>query len=137
MSLWLLLFLLHSVESVHHQIVITNLVSVASPDYGNISFTVVDSKMSLFTFNIHRIDRAMVKVELNVQTSENGPFTNFMKRTVDLCEAIANPQYDKMMYIVYKTVVLNKRNHMFNKCPIKSVRNKFTRIKTIYRNNPY
>lgn len=124
MSLWLLLILLHSVKSLHHQIVIMNLVTHASPDYGNISFTVVDSKMNLSTFNKHRIDRATVSIELNVQTSQYGPFTNFLKKTEDVCHIISNPQYDGLAYIFYKAIILNKRNHMFSKCPIISVRNK-------------
>lgn len=129
MSLWQLLFLLYvgSCGSVQHQIVITDLVSVASPDYGNVSITVVDSKVNVSTFNIHRIERAIITVELNLQTSEYGPFTNYMKRTMDLCEALTNPKYEVVMYIAFRSLLRDKRNHLFTKCPIKSVRYKFTR----------
>lgn len=138
MSLRLLLFLLYIgfCELVQHQIVITNLVSVASPDFGNVSFTVVDSKLSLTAFNKHRIERAIIKIELNLQTSEYEPFTNYMTRSVDLCEAIANPKYEILMYVGYKSIVLDKRNHMFSKCPIKSVRiNFYLEIKLLILKN--
>lgn len=109
--------------AVQHQIVLTHMSSVAEPDYGNISITLIDSKMSFYCYNIHAIERAIITVELNVKTTDYGPFTNFYKKRLDICEFLKNPQLEPLVFLGYKAMTRDKRNHIYNKCPVKPVRN--------------
>lgn len=102
--------------------------SVADPDYGNISITLIDSKISFYCYNIHIIERAILTVELNVKTTDYGPFTNLYKKRLDICEFFKNPQLEPLVYLAFKAMTQDKRNHIYDKCPVKSVRNIFSQL---------
>lgn len=109
------------VTAVQHKLVITHMASIADPDYGNISVTLVDSKITIYLYNLHTIENAIITAELNVKTTENGNYTNFFKKRVDYCQLMKHPQQDPLLYLAYKAINLEKRNYIFNECPIKSV----------------
>lgn len=129
MSSWKQLYLLlpfvfvlfRGYAAVQHQIVLTHMSSVADPDYGNISITLIDSKMSFYCYNIHTIEHAIITVELNVKTTDYGAFTNLYKKRLDICEFFKNPQLEPLVFLAFKAMTRDKRNHIYNKCPVKSV----------------
>lgn len=117
------LLLLHSggVTAVQHKLIITHLTSIADPDYGNFSVTLVDSKISIYFYNMHTIENAIITAELNVKTTDNRNYTNFFNKRVDFCQFMRNPQQDPLLYLAYKAIMSDKRNYIYTKCPIKSV----------------
>lgn len=108
-----------------HRILITNITSAVEHNFGNISFTLDNSKLSFYFYNKHIIDNAIMTTELNVKTADAGTYTNFFIKRINLCEFLANPNIDPLIYIGYKVLIQDKRNHIISKCPIKAV-NKIT-----------
>lgn len=108
--------------AIQHKIILTNLTTAAHPDLGNASITLADSKLSYRSFIFHNIENAIISAELNVKYNDYGPYTNFFKKRLNFCEFLANPNLDPLIYLGYKAVILDKRNHIFTECPIKAVR---------------
>lgn len=115
-----LLLLHNSVTAVQHKLIITLMESIADPDYGNFSVTLVDSKIANFN-NKYTIENAIITAELNVKTNENGNYTSFFRKRFDFCQFMRNPQQDPLLYMAYKAITMDERNYMCTKCPIKSV----------------
>lgn len=118
----ILLQYLHGFLAIQHQIILTNTTGVSDPDLGNISITMTDSKLSFRCNIFHTIENGIISSELNVKYTEFGPYTNFFKKRVNFCEMISHPNLDALIYLAYKTVSLDQRNHVFSKCPIEAVR---------------
>lgn len=131
MSRWALLSYLFAVAvlfypngflAIQHKIILTNLTTAAHPDLGNVSITLKDSMLSYRSFIFHNIENAIISVELNVKYTDHEPYTNFFKKRLNFCEFVANPNIDPLLYLAYKAVVWDQRNHIFTECPIKAVR---------------
>lgn len=120
----LFFFLLYhnDIVAIQHRIVLTNVTTVADPEFGNMSISYVDSMMNFDFYNIHTIQTAIVTNELFVKTSEFGEYTKFFKISVNICDFLLNPQKEPLMYLGYQVVLMEKRNHMYSKCPIKPVK---------------
>lgn len=113
---------LNGFQALQHRIIFTNITSAVEPNFGNISFTLVDSKVSFYFYNKHTIANAIMTVELNVKTADYGTYTNFFNKRMNLCEFLANPNLDPLLYIGLKALLKDKRNHIITKCPIKAVK---------------
>lgn len=111
--------------AIQHQLILTNTTSVADPDLGNISVTLKDSKLSFCCYTFHTITNGIITAELNVKYTEFGSYSNFFKKSINFCELMVNPNLDTLIYLAFKTVSLDQRNHVFSKCPIKAVIFKF------------
>lgn len=108
--------------ALQHRIIITNITSAVEPNFGNISFTLDHYKLSFFFYNKHIIESAIITAELNVKTTDTGTYTNFFIKRINLCEFLANPKLDPLIYIGYKLITKDKRNHVVTKCPIIAVK---------------
>lgn len=109
--------------AIQHKMVLTNTTTVAHPYLGNVSVTLIDTKLSYICHIFHTIENALISAELNVKYTDNGPYLNFFKKRLNFCEFMVNPNIDPLIYLGYKAVTLDQRNHIFTKCPIKAVRN--------------
>lgn len=109
--------------AIQHQIILTNTTGVSDPDLGNISVTMKDSKLSFRCYVLHTIQNGIISAELNVKYTEFGTYTNFFKKRINFCELMDNPSLDTLIYLAFKTVSLDQRNHVFAKCPITAVIN--------------
>lgn len=144
MSPWQLLNNLHAVAllllypcgflAIQHQIILTNSTGSSDPDLGNISITMRDSKLSFRCYTFRTIENGIISAELNVKYTDFGPYTNFFKKRINFCELMKNPELDALIYLAFKTVSLDQRNHVFSKCPIKAVRNTLITYMYIFSN---
>lgn len=117
-------FLLYhnKIIAIEHRIVITNVSTIADPDFGNMSITVVDSTLNYYLNIFHTIENAFMSNELFAKTSESGEFTSFFKIRANVCDFLLNPQKEPLMYLAYQVILKDKRNHMYTRCPIKPVK---------------
>lgn len=121
LSIFFTLLYNNDIIAVQHRIIITNITTVANPDFGNMSITFADSMINFDFYNIHTIETAIVTNELLVKTTEFGEYSKFFKLSVNICDFLLNPQKDPLMYLAYQVILKEKRNHLYTKCPIKPV----------------
>lgn len=119
--LFALLFL-NGFIAVQHRVILNKIISTVEPNLGNISITLVDSKFSFYFYNKYIIGNAIMSAELNVKTTVDGLYTNLFTKRINVCEFLANPNLDPLIYFGYKALTKDKRNKFFSKCPIKVVK---------------
>lgn len=119
--LFALLFL-NGFLAVQHRITISKITSSVEPNLGNITFTLVDSRFSFFFYNKYIIENAIMSAEMNVKTTVDGIYTNLFTKRLNVCEFLANPNLDPLIYFGYKALTKDKRNKFFSKCPVKVVK---------------
>lgn len=75
------------------------------------------------------IDRVLIEYGFDVKilNADSRPsdlkgYTNLVNNTLDVCAFLKNPmQVDPISYLFYKIFALEKKNKIFNKCPIQPV----------------
>lgn len=118
--LFVILFL-NDLIAVQHRLTISKITSSADPNIGNISYTLLDSKFSFYFYNKYIIENAIMSAEMNVKTTVDGMYTNLFTKRMNVCEFLANPNLDPLIYFGYKALTKDKRNKFFSKCPVKVV----------------
>lgn len=131
----LALVFLNSLFAVQHRIIISKITSTVDPNFGNISFTLVDSKFSFYFYNKFIVENAVMSAEMNVKTTVDGMYTNLFTKRLNVCEFLANPTLDPLIYFGYKALTKDKNNKFFTKCPLKVVRYYLTWVNRF--NNSY
>lgn len=71
-------------------------------------------------------NRLTIHYQLNVKVTNdpnrsNG-YTNFMNRTIELCDFFANPASDPLHWMIFREIVANKNHKIVTKCPIEIVK---------------
>lgn len=60
-----------------------------------------------------------IDMNLYVNTNgENGEFSLFFTKHLDICQFFANPMSDPLANVGLQAVLMNKDNHVIEKCPI-------------------
>lgn len=108
--------------AIQHKIVLTNITTFAHPNLGNVTISLIDTKLSYSCYIFHTIEMAIISAELNVKYTDYGPYTNFFKKRLNFCEFMNNPSSDPLFYFGYKAAMFDQHNRIFTKCPIKAVR---------------
>lgn len=98
-------------------------------DYVNGSIHLENNKFFGLINTMVPINRLLVEYSLDVKVLgvNSRPYdlqgyTNFINNTLEICTFLKNPmQTDPMAYLLYKIAISDKKNKIFNKCPIQPV----------------
>lgn len=99
-------------------------------DYGTGSIHVENQNKFNVLLNVMvPIDRILIEYNLDVKIlngdsrpSDSKGYTNFINKSLEVCTFLKNHmQTDPIAYLFYKIIILDKKNKLFNKCPIQPV----------------
>lgn len=104
------------------KLVFTNVTFSSDEKYWHFSVWLNESRFStIITAKENTIGVTNV-FKLFVNTGgANGEFINFFNKHVDFCHALDNPISDPFVNMFHHTLLMNKNNRLFRKCPILKV----------------
>lgn len=88
---------------------------------GSVSFnnTVLNGQLTLHAISINRLTmHYQLDVKVANDINRNNGFTNFVNRTIELCDFFKNPMSDPLEWLVYREILSSKVYHIFKSCPV-------------------
>lgn len=122
--LFFLVFLVTQIECKNenqNEIIFTDTITTFDQNYLNLSVTLENSTINILMKSNKIIDQAQLEYQLKYRDNKNALIT-ILDKQMDFCNFLILPITDPLLNLVYVTIINNKKNKIFRKCPILPVR---------------